>query len=844
MVQKTKTKSPTPVSKYPGADCAKCPLVEKGFVPPSGPKDAKILFLGQAPTSADVRKGEMLTGASGAAFDGGLVTHGLERKDVRIDSTILCNWFSSAGQKPPSEAVMACSGHLDLDSPEVIVPLGNDALGSLTGQTEGITSVAGSIIERDGKKIIPMSHPSSYLRSNTPNYQDFLDTMGLIKDLDDGHTFDHIGKQYRIVQSKKEALQLFDWLEKNPPEDLAVDLETDYADVGGCLVTALSLAWEEHIGYVIPWDSKYLESHDSKYLPLLEDWDVYNACKRALEAQTGVIAHNAPFDVTILRREDINIQFKIDTLLMHYAYDERTRAQGLKTVAKYFLGVGDWEEDLKKYLKKKADPYTNIPPDVLYPYAGMDVCTTLALKRKLVRLFDLPENEGPKRLFYETLMPLCEMMVKMGPIGAKMDVVLLEKALMTMPAKLDDLREELTVIAEDPLYNPGSYLDNRKMLFVKFGLPKIKGNSTDADVLDALSGHKFVDTLLEYRQYKKVVGTYLLNMAREYRDGRGYPDLKLFGTVTGRLTANKLNPLVFPRETRGDLYAVAKHIFVADDDSFLMQSDFSGMELRILAVLSQDPFMLEVLADVNEDWHATMASEIFGDEFRMANDAKRKELRVIAKMLVFGLNYGRGVVSISIQLGCYNKANCSRCQTGRKCVRAVKEATELVEAYFKPIPRVKEYRRELLVQVKTVGYLETPFGRRRRFPMITPDNWKAIEKQIYNFPMQATGNDCNMHAMKAVYDKYGNRARPLWPVHDAALFNMAMDLSADEVADILHIFSSTPSKLLKTDLPFFIDTDMGARWGTMKKYKDCWLQRFEAPKGPWESLSTQASISS
>ncbi len=810
-------------AKYPGAKCWECPFADRQIVPPDGPEDADVLFLGQAPATTEVKLGIPMTGKSGKAHEAALMEHGMSRAEVRVDNSILC--FFAGGERPPREAIEACRGHLKLDKHKVIVPMGNDALGVVTGQWDGILSVSGTATKVGEQTVIPLTHPAFYLRSQPHWFRDFIDGIGLVKDHVDGKDYYHVGREYHVVDNKQDALDILHKLRDDPPEDLIVDLETEYADIAAAKILCVVLAWEEETAVVIPWDRKYLEQHKSDLPPLLEDWDVYNALKECIEAQpNGIGAHNAPFDAGLLQREDIDVKISFDTLLMHYALDERVGAQSLKYIATLLIGSHDWESELKPHLKNKEAPYSDIPPEVLFKYAAADGSITVAVKNKLKRMLDDPENDGPRRLYYEVLSELNQMFTTLAPRGVAMDVKMLAEALETMPRRQEELLEELREMVGDPFYNPRSYLDNRRVMFKKFNLPQIKGESTDKDVLEALSGqHPFIDLLQEYRQYQKIVGTYLVNLALSYRDGFGYPDLKLFGTVTGRLSANKLNPLVFPRESRGERYAVAKKIFVADEGDILIQADYSGMELRILAVLADDPYMLEVLSDRDADWHAEMAKQMYGQEFADADADRRKEMRVIAKMLVFGLNYGRGVPSISRQLGCDRKDQCLKCQTNRTCQRALKMATELVEAYFKPIPRVKAYREEIVRQVKMSGFLETPFGRRRRYPMITSEAWIGMEKQIYNFPMQATGNTCNLMAMNAVWKEMGHIARPLWPVHDSSLFNVSGKASRADVVDLINLLEGTPSRLLETDLPFFMDVEMGTRWGELNnkwKFED------------------------
>ena len=350
-------------------------------------------------------------------------------------------------------------------------------------------------------------------------------------------------------------------------------------------------------------------------------------------------------------------------------------------------------------------------------------------------------------------------------------------------------------------------------MFETLEIPRVKGNSTDASVLEYLVGdlddeddidelpleRKFPAKLKEFRQYKKVSGTYMENFAKEYLAGKGYPDLRLFGSVGGRLTASKFNPLVFPRESRGGIYRAVKSIIVPDTpEEAIWVVDCKGMELRILAYLAADPWLKQQMNDREVDIHAIMAQEIFGNEFKHADAYKRKELRVIAKMLVFGLNYGRGAASIARQLKC-----------------SITEAQSLINRYFAPMPQVFQWRENIKRQAIEDEYLETLFGRRRRFNLITQQNKADIERQALNIPVQSTANDVNFEVMLKLRDKLHPVVKPKFPVHDSIVQSNRLDMTAGQIQEVMDIFSNTPLEVLPdcNDLEFHWDYSIGADWG-------------------------------
>ena len=795
--------------KYPGCNCEDCPMKEEGFVPPSGPEDAKILFIGQAPAYYEVRSGKPFSGPSGDVLNGALESVGLKREDVRTDNSVLC--YNAAGSGDPSPvAVRACNGHIKeaLKKSKFVVPMGNSAISAvIDSPVSGVTQYANTLFRHEDNIVLPLIHPAFYLRQSDPEmFRDFLEGMTLLREqLSNELVYaEDLNFKFTIFKTPAEVIPFLEDLRDNPPETLAVDLETDYPDPVGGTITCVSLAKDSHEAFIIPWNADYLESHESDLEPLLDYQEIYDLFKEALEVQEGVVMHNAPFDARLLRREDINVKVRDDSLLMHYALDERTRSQGLKNVAKLYLGLPDWESDLKKYLPNKEAPFTLVPPEVLYPYAARDSCFTLILREKLRERLDSPGNEGPRSLYDNVLIPCNEMLMALSLEGVSMDAEILVNALTEMPQKLSELERELEELSGDNLFNPRSPKQIAEVLFDKLKLRRINGNSASKEVLEQLSGeHPFVDTLVEYRQYLKVSSTYMQNFAKSYRNGKGFPDLRLFGTVTGRLSGGKLNPLTMPRESRGDLYKSIKNVFIADSDCFLWASDYKSAELRVMAVLANDQWLLDQLSKPDIDFHSLMAEQIFGDEFLDADKSKQKELRVTAKMFVFGLNYGREAPSIAKQLGC-----------------SIAEAEDLISRYFKPMPDVLAWRKEMEKQAIDEEYLENPFGRRRRFSLITKDTIHDIKKQAINTPPQATANDLNLLTMERIRRELGPGVRTLWPVHDSILMNVKEDTPNETLYDLRDILFHNPSELLNTRLPFFIDIAVGYSWGGLKEVNE------------------------
>ena len=185
-------------------------------------------------------------------------------------------------------------------------------------------------------------------------------------------------------------------------------------------------------------------------------------------------------------------------------------------------------------------------------------------------------------------------------------------------------------------------------------------------------------------------------------------------------------------------------------------------------------------------------------------------------MFVFGLNYGREAPSIAKQLGC-----------------SIIEAEDLISRYFKPMPDVLAWRKEMEQKAIDDEYLENPFGRRRRFSLITRDSIHDIKKQAINTPPQATANDLNLLTMERIRRELGPEVRTLWPVHDSILMNVQDDVPNETLYDLRDILFHNPSELLNTRLPFFIDIAVGYAWGGLKE-----VNEIEEIRGVLEQLTS------
>jgi len=324
-----------------------------------------------------------------------------------------------------------------------------------------------------------------------------------------------------------------------------------------------------------------------------------------------------------------------------------------------------------------------------------------------------------------------------------------------------------------------------------------KGNDRGAD---------FLQTVLDARGVHKAVNTFLRGVAEATSelDGRIHPDLKIFTTVTGRLTCSDPSLLNYPHSTK--FAAELRKVFIPDPGYVFVHRDQSQFELRVYSVLTGDPMMIERLRKTPEnpkpDPHRDAAIVVYGEsEYYRLNELTFGFTRTSTKSIVFGRLYLRGVASVAAQLGMkYGK-------TEKICL-----------AIDEMFPGIVGYRNDCLRQLDEFQELVNPYGRRRRFPIITSDNYHDCKAQSCNFPVQSTANDSNLMGMLAVDEEFMHCQNPeVWqffPVHDAIEYQV-LESKAQELDDrVAKLMAGVPMRYLNVVEPEF-DTDggMGDSWG-------------------------------
>ena len=597
------------------------------------------------------------------------------------------------------------------------------------------------------------------------------------------------GADYTVVQTRDQLEQMLTALHE--AAGFSFDTETTGLDavqaglVGLSFSTASSVAWYVPVGH-----------QQGKQLPMEE---VLAAVRPLFESpDISKWAHNANYDMTILAGHGIECQgVDFDTMVAAHLL---SRGQlGLKNLALDVLGQEMTSITGLIGTGRKQLTFDQVDIALAAPYAAADADVTGRLRSAFE---DPVVREGMSSLMTDMEMPLVPVLVTMQRHGIKLDSAALREM-------AEDLREQM-FSTEEELYKSIGHTVNinspqqlSDLLFNELGLPKTKrtktGYSTDANSLEGLKGlHPVVDQILEYRQVSKLKSTYvdaLPDMVNPVT-GRVHTSYNQTGSATGRMSSSDPNLQNIPIRT--EMGRQVRRAFVAEGapDWLLFSADYSQIELRVLAHISQDPGLLEAFQR-GEDIHSSTASLMFDV---LLNDVDAEQRR-IAKVLNFGVIYGLSAHGISQQTGFSRE-----------------EGASFIEAYFNKYPGINDYLEQVKVKARAEQYVETLLGRRRYLPDINSSNFNVrggAERMAINMPIQGTAADIMKLAMIRVQkrlDHEGLRTKMLLQVHDELVFETPKE-EMDALKNL--VFDEMPAAM-DLDVTLKVDAKWGPTWGDME----------------------------
>jgi DNA polymerase-1 len=442
-----------------------------------------------------------------------------------------------------------------------------------------------------------------------------------------------------------------------------------------------------------------------------------------------------------------------------------------------------------------------VPAETAGAYAAADAAMTLRLAELL-----LPElaQKGLTSLFRDVEMPLVPVLVAMEAAGVKVDVPLLRQMSVDLTRRLRELEKEIQEIA-GYAFNVNSTQQLADVLFGKLGLPteglkktQAGSYSTAADVLEGLRGrHEIIDLILEQRQLSKLIGTYVdaLPGLVNPRTGRLHTSFNQAGAETGRLSSTNPNLQNIPIRT--DVGREIRRAFIAETGNVLLSADYSQVELRILAHICGDEYLLAAFAR-DEDIHASAAAKVYGVPLNQVT----KEQRSVAKMMNFATSYGVTAFGLAQRTGLSRG-----------------EADQFMQRYFAMYPGVKRYIDETKKLAREQGYVETLLGRRRFFPVLRTQATgmqanairQAAERAAINHPIQGTAADIIKIAMSRLFEALnagGYRSRLTLQVHD----ELVLEVPEGELLPVSRLVKVTMEDAYELKAKLKVDLEAGPNW--------------------------------
>ena len=569
------------------------------------------------------------------------------------------------------------------------------------------------------------------------------------------------------------------------------DLETNSLDYMEAEIVGFVFLIEKS-SYYVPVAHDYLDAPVQ-----LPRYMVLNSLKSILESEViGKIGKNLKYDAHVLANVDIELNGIVDdTMLKSYCLDSVASRHNMDDLALHYLDHTTIHYSDVAGSGKKQLTFNQVSIDEAMPYACEDVIVT----NELNNLLELKLQSFPKlvALYKSIEIPLIKVMLRLERNGALLDETSLFNQQVEIKAEMASIQSKAFEVAGDE-FNLESPKQIQQILFSEegFGLePKkktAKGQpSTNEEALKLLD-HPLVDLILSYRTLTKLNSTYLEALPKQInrRTGRLHTSYHQAVTATGRLSSSKPNFQNIPIRTEQG--AQIRSAFIANKGSIILAADYSQIELRIMAHISEDKNLLTAFNN-NEDVHRSTASQVFDTEIsKVTKDQRRK-----AKAINFGLIYGMSAFGLAKQI------DVSRT-----------EAKQYIDGYFENYPGVLQFMNETKEKAKSQGYVETVLGRRLYLPQINSKN-KMLQQHALrtaiNAPMQGSSADIIKKAMLNIQDwidSEGHEIKMFMQVHDELVFEINSE-KADEYANKIKLMMSNA---LKLHIPLEVDIGIGSNW--------------------------------
>ena len=589
---------------------------------------------------------------------------------------------------------------------------------------------------------------------------------------------------YQLVDNKEEMAILAEKLLAQ--NFFSLDTETTGIDPITAELVGMSFSFAENQAFYVPVPANREEA-----------LTIVNIFKPAFENPDSLkIGQNIKYDLIMLANYGVSLKGKMfDTMIAHYVLQPELR-HGMDYLAEIYLKYETIKiEELIGAKGKKQGNMRDLAPEAVYKYACEDADVTLKLKQVLENEL---ETNGVKKLFEEIEMPLVPVLAYMERNGVRIDTDALKETSRHFTARMNQIEEEVHQLAgmEFNIASPkqvGEVLFDRLKIVEKAKKTKTGQYVTSEEVLESLRGkHEIVGKILEHRGLKKLLGTYIdaLPQLINPATGRIHTSFNQTVTATGRLSSSNPNLQNIP--IRNEDGKEIRKAFIPDEGCEFFSADYSQIELRIMAHLSNDPHMIEAFQK-DQDIHAATAAKIY----KIKLEEVTREQRSKAKTANFGIIYGISVFGLAERL------NVDR-----------KEAKALIDGYFENYPNVKAYMDQSIQEAREKGYIETIFKRKRYLPDINSKNAVVrgyAERNAINAPIQGSAADIIKVAMIRIYQRFqeeGIHSKMILQVHDELNFSVL----PEEKEKVQQIVISEMEAAYKMKAPLRADHGWGHNW--------------------------------
>ena len=664
---------------------------------------------------------------------------------------------------------------LDMENLKLVEP-NEDELSKLLTELE-MKSFADRVLKKSQK-------PQKVVNQQLDLFAEFATDGQAVNENTSFETLKTMPHNYKLVENQEDLKKLCDYFLTN--KILSLDTETTSTSAIDAELVGLSFAVKEFEAFYVPVPPNREEA-----------LQIVNIFKPAYEnPEILKVGQNLKYDLEVLRNYGIELKGKMwDTMIAHYLIQPELH-HNMDYMAEIYLNYQTIHiDELIGPKGKNQKSMRSLPPSQVYEYAAEDADITLRLKNKLEPELKKAECED---LFYNIEMPLMPVLAEMELNGVCLDTASLAETSKQFTNRMNEIEARIYELAGEQ-FNIASPKQVGEILFDKLKIvEKAKKTKTgqyvtSEEVLQQLRNkHEIVADILEHRGLKKLIGTYIDALPKLINPKTGHIHTSFNQTITatGRLSSSDPNLQNIP--IRGEDGKEIRKAFIPEPGCLFFSADYSQIELRVMAHLSQDAEMIKVFSE-GKDLHAATAANIYK---KPIEEVTRDE-RTKSKRANFGIIYGITVFGLAERLDIPRD-----------------EAKMLIDGYFDTFPQVHDYMEKSKEVAREKGYVTTLFGRRRYLPDINSHNATVrgfAERNAINAPIQGTAADIIKVAMIRIYNRFkaeGIRSKMILQVHDELNFSVY----PDEKEKVEGIVLQEMQNALNLSVPLIADSGFGKNW--------------------------------